>query len=36
MALTGILPGGLGVLGGVALGILIGIGSARYNAHMGY
>jgi hypothetical protein len=36
MALAGIVLGGLGVLGGVALGILIGVGSAHYHAHMGY
>ena len=35
-ALTGIVLGVLGVLGGVALGILIGVGSANYHAHMGY
>jgi hypothetical protein len=36
LALTGIVLGILGVLGGVALGILIGVGSAHYHAHMGY
>ncbi len=35
MALTGILLGGLGVVGGVALAILIGVGSAHYR-NMGY
>ena len=33
MAFTGILLGGLGVLGGVALAVLIGIGSAHYHNH---
>lgn len=35
MALTGILLGGLGVVAGVALAILIGVGSAHYR-NMGY
>lgn len=36
MAITGIVLGGLGILGGIILGILIGVGSAHYHAHMGY
>lgn len=36
MALTGVILGTIGVLGGIALGILIAVGSASYHAHMGY
>jgi hypothetical protein len=36
MAITGIVLGGLGILGGIILGILIGVGSAHYHTHMGY
>ena len=36
MAITGIMLGGLGILGGIILGILIGVGSAHYHSHVGY
>lgn len=36
MAITGIVLGGLGILGGIILGILIGVGSAHYHSHVGY
>jgi Domain of unknown function (DUF4190) len=36
MSITGIILGGLGILGGIILGILIGVGSAHYHSHVGY
>jgi hypothetical protein len=36
MAITGIVLGGLGILGGIILGILIGVGTAHYHSHVGY
>jgi hypothetical protein len=36
MALTGILLGGLGVVGGVALALLIGFGAGHFHTHAGY